>query len=146
MLRLIRVSHEAQSYCCVSDVVDHFFLSFGGYQNQTTVLTGKSDSDVMFYLQRYQGLGIDRSLVYQSYPHDRIDAQVICRFALALEDVHVNVLLNSCTQNITSLSLLVDKTNMYCTFSVHSSMLIDTFTYMKFRGDILNWFYVTEPT
>ena len=32
-----------------------------------TVLPAKSDSDVMFCLQSYQGLMIDRSLVYQSY-------------------------------------------------------------------------------
>ena len=32
----------------------------------TTVLSAKSDSDVMFCLQSYQGLTIDRSLVYQS--------------------------------------------------------------------------------
>ena len=29
-----------------------------------TVVPAKSDSDVMFCLQRYQGLRIDRSLVY----------------------------------------------------------------------------------
>ena len=29
-----------------------------------TVLSAKSDCDVMFYLQSYQGLIIDRSLVY----------------------------------------------------------------------------------
>ena len=29
-----------------------------------TVLPAKSDSDFMFYLQSYQGLIIDRSLVY----------------------------------------------------------------------------------
>ena len=37
----------------------------------------------MFCLQTYQGLLIDRSLVYESYPQDRINAQVIYRFALA---------------------------------------------------------------
>ena len=31
---------------------------------QCTVLLAKSDSDVMFRLQSYQGLIIDRSLVY----------------------------------------------------------------------------------
>ena len=30
----------------------------------TTILPAKSDSDVMFCLQSYQGLRIDRSLVY----------------------------------------------------------------------------------
>ena len=49
----------------------------------TTVLPAKSDSDVMFCLQSYQGLRIDRSLVYQSYPQDRINTQMIYQFALA---------------------------------------------------------------
>ena len=34
------------------------------YEETRTVLSAKSDSDVMFYLQSYQGLIIDRSLVY----------------------------------------------------------------------------------
>ena len=33
-----------------------------------TVLPAKSDSDAMFCFQSYQGLIIDRSLVYKSYP------------------------------------------------------------------------------
>ena len=49
---------------------------------ETTFLQGKSDSDVMFCLQSYQGLIIDRSLVYSSNPMDRINSQVIYRFAL----------------------------------------------------------------
>ena len=36
------------------------------------VLPAKSDSDVMFCLQSNQGLRIDRSLVYQSYPQELI--------------------------------------------------------------------------
>ena len=48
-----------------------------------TIVPTKSDSDVMFCLQSYQGIRIDRSLVYQSYPQDRINTQVIYRFALA---------------------------------------------------------------
>ena len=32
--------------------------------DSTTVLPAKSDSDIMFCLQSYQGLRIDRSLVY----------------------------------------------------------------------------------
>ena len=49
-----------------------------------TVLPAKSDSDVMFCFQSYQGLIIDRSLSYESYPQeDRINTQVIYRFALA---------------------------------------------------------------
>ena len=33
-------------------------------RDQTTVLPAKSDSNVMFCLQSYQGFMIDRSLVY----------------------------------------------------------------------------------
>ena len=48
------------------------FRSFGKYLNKedfnnkspATVLPAKSDSDVMFCLQSYQGLIIDKSLVY----------------------------------------------------------------------------------
>ena len=49
----------------------------------STILPAKSDSDVMFRLKSYQGLIIDCSLVYQSYPQDRVDTQVNYRFALA---------------------------------------------------------------
>ena len=48
-----------------------------------TVLPAKSDSDVILCLHSYQGLRIDRSLLYQSYPADRINTQVFYRFALA---------------------------------------------------------------
>ena len=48
-----------------------------------TVVPGKSDSDVRFCLHSYQRLRIDRSLVYLSYPADRINTQVSYRFALA---------------------------------------------------------------
>ena len=48
-----------------------------------TVLPAKSDRDFMFCLQSYQGLIIDRSLVYKSYPQDRINTQVIYQFAIA---------------------------------------------------------------
>ena len=37
----------------------------------------------MFCLQSYHGLIIDRSLLYKSFPADRINSQVISRFALA---------------------------------------------------------------
>ena len=47
------------------------------------VVPAKSDSDVMFCLQSYQGLIIDKSPVYLSYPQDRINTQVIYWFALA---------------------------------------------------------------
>ena len=40
---------------------------------ESTVLPAKSDSDIMVCLQTYQGLIIARSLVYQSYPQDRIN-------------------------------------------------------------------------
>ena len=48
----------------------------------SAVVPAKSDSDVMFCLQSYWGLIIDRSRVYLSYPQDRINTQVIYRFAL----------------------------------------------------------------
>ena len=51
-----------------------------------TVPPAKSDSDVMFCLQSYDGLLIDRLLVYLSYPQDMISTQVIYRFALAQVD------------------------------------------------------------
>ena len=50
--------------------------------NKATVLPAKSDSDVIFRLQSYLGLRIDRSLVYLSYPQDGINTQVIYRFAI----------------------------------------------------------------
>ena len=48
-----------------------------------TVLPAKSDSCVMFCLQSYQGVIIDISLVYKSFPQDKINTQVIYRFELA---------------------------------------------------------------
>ena len=61
------------------------------------VLSAKSDSYVKFCLQSQQRLRIDRSLVYNSYPQDMINTQVIYRFALA----QGNILLNNCKQNVT---------------------------------------------
>ena len=59
-------------------------VSYHLAKNSTTIaLLAKSDSYVMFCLQTYQELRIDRSIVYQSYPQDRINTQVIYRFALA---------------------------------------------------------------
>ena len=49
---------------------------------KSTVLPAKSDSDVMYGLQSYQGQILDRTLVYQSYPQDRINTHVIYRFVL----------------------------------------------------------------
>ena len=48
-----------------------------------TVVLAKSDSGFIFCLQSYQVLRIDRSLVYQSYPQNMINTQVIYRFASA---------------------------------------------------------------
>ena len=50
-------------------------LSVLSENSQSTVLPAKSDSDVMFCLQSYKGLRIDRSLVYKSYLQDRINTQ-----------------------------------------------------------------------
>ena len=61
----------------------------------SNVLPDKSDSDVMFCLQSYYGLRIDRSLVYSSYPQDRINTQVISRFTLAQVDCTSYCLLNN---------------------------------------------------
>ena len=78
-----------------------------------TVLPAKSDSDVIFCLQNYQGLRIDSSLVYQSYPQDMINTQVIYRFASAQVKCTHGCLLSNCKQTITSLSLLVGTTVAY---------------------------------
>ena len=47
---------------------DHFLFLASGWNLKfdpwTTVLPVKSDSEVVFCLQKYQGLIIDRSLVY----------------------------------------------------------------------------------
>ena len=48
-----------------------------------TVLPAKSNGDLMFSLQIYQGLIIGISLVILSYPQDGINTQVIYRFSLA---------------------------------------------------------------
>ena len=63
--------------CNVIDIIA--FLSYIHVQDveNSTVVPTKSDSDVMFCLQSYQGLRIDRS------PVDRINTQVLYRFALA---------------------------------------------------------------
>ena len=53
-----------------------FFVCFG--TSGSTVLPTKSGSDVVFCLQSYQGLTIDRSLVYLSYPHRFALAEVEC--------------------------------------------------------------------
>ena len=79
---------------------------------KSTVLPAKSDSDVILCLQSYQRLIIDRSLLFYSYPHDRINTQVIDKIALAQVEFDVlhNFYDNNYKQNITSLSLLVGTT------------------------------------
>ena len=67
----------------------------------------------MICLQAYQGLIIDRSLVFLSYPVDRINTQVIYRFALAQVKCTISVLLSNCKQSITSLLLLVGTTVVF---------------------------------
>ena len=67
----------------------------------------------MVCLQAYQGLIKDRSLVYLSYPVDRINTQVIYRFALAQVKSTISVLLSNCKSSITSLSLLVGTTVVF---------------------------------
>ena len=42
----------------------YMYIMFWLSMTPTTVLPANSDSDVMFGLQSYQGLEIDRSLVY----------------------------------------------------------------------------------
>ena len=51
----------------------YMYLMFWLSMTPTTVLPAKSESDVMFGLQSYQGLEIDRSLVFKSYPQDSIN-------------------------------------------------------------------------
>ena len=48
-------------------------------KTSSKVLPAKSDTDVMFCLQSYEGLIIDRSLVY--YMQSEINTQVIYRIA-----------------------------------------------------------------
>ena len=45
---------------------------------RATVLPAKSDSYDMFCLQSYQGVVIDKSLVYYSYPQGRVAQLVTC--------------------------------------------------------------------
>ena len=69
-------------------IVFFFCLSVEGQASvtKTTVVPAKSDSDIMFCIQHYLGLIIDRSLVYKYTSElsiqDRISTQVIYRFAL----------------------------------------------------------------
>ena len=81
------------------------------------------------FLQSYRRLIIDRSLVCKSYPADRINTQVIYRFALDHVACTNHVLLNNCNQNITSLSLLVGTT----VYNVIISLLT-TNTFLNKKG------------
>ena len=64
------VSEESMEIVPTVDVIRFSFLTSLLLLNKHpvlltgTVLPAKSDSDIMFCLQRYQGLRIDRSLVY----------------------------------------------------------------------------------
>ena len=53
---------------------------------ECTVLPAKSDSAVMFCLQSY--LMIDRSPVYESYPQERINTQVILSIRVCASGVY----------------------------------------------------------
>ena len=70
------------------------------------------------FVYSYHGLIIDRSLVYLSYPQDRINTQVIYRLELAQVECTSKFLLNNCKQNITPRSLLVGTTVVYVLYSV----------------------------
>ena len=72
MKLLIVYAYLVNSQFSIGDIMD----------TCTTVLPAKSDSDVMFCSQSYQGYLTDRSLVYLSYPEDRINMHVIYLFAL----------------------------------------------------------------
>ena len=98
------------------EVLSLFAYQTTGFENKehatvckgdATVLPSKRDRDVVFCVQSYQGLMIDKSLVYLSYPQeDRINTQVIYRFVSAQMGCTSYILLN----NFTSLSLLVGTT------------------------------------
>ena len=53
---------------------------------------------------------IDRSLLYKSYPQDRINTQVIYRFALAQVECTCQCFTYNYKQNMMSLSNLASKT------------------------------------
>ena len=56
-----------------------------------TVLPTKSDSGVMFCSKSHQEVIIDRSIMYLSYPLDRITTQVISRFEFGQEMFHLTI-------------------------------------------------------
>ena len=88
---MYKLSHTASSNkfkMKVNTKVDCYCGTIRNTDKQTkksipTVLPAESDSDAMFCLLIYQRLIIDRSLVYKSYPQDRINTQVVYQFALA---------------------------------------------------------------
>ena len=75
------------------------------YADRVTILPSKSDSAIMFCLQSFKGLIFDRSLMYVSYPQDRINTQMIYRFVLAkVECIVVSKIdENCCKQTLGSL-------------------------------------------
>ena len=94
-----------------------------------TVLPAESDSYLVFCLQGYQGLRIDRSLVFWSYLQDRINTQVIYWFALAQVMFYLST---------TSLLLLVGKTVDIFTAYIY----IPTYVWESFeRKEHPSWFF-----
>ena len=75
-LRLKRIRICRFNYLINGQLVAKIIQSKEG-NSAFTVLPAKSDNEVMFCLQSYQGLSIDRSLVYLSYLQDRINTQKI---------------------------------------------------------------------
>ena len=63
---------------------------------QMYFLSAKSNSDVMVCLLSYKELINDISHVYLSYPLDRINTQVVYRFALAQLECTSYFLLSHC--------------------------------------------------
>ena len=59
---------KLQKDTCLLSQINIWFCKYNTINS--TVLPAKSDSDVMFCLQSYQGLRIERQLVDYSYPQD----------------------------------------------------------------------------
>ena len=68
-LNLNKTFYHEPRVCYKSDQGRAFVSDISKLQfSACTVLPAKSDSDIMFCLQHYWGLIIDRSHVYSSYP------------------------------------------------------------------------------
>ena len=66
-------------------ILKALLISIGVYKDIITILSAKIDSGGMFCLQHDQELMIDKPLVYESYPQDRINTQV--NYQIALDQV-----------------------------------------------------------